>query len=71
MSTTDKTSVDTSEPSPLLGLRAALILTLAVLVGIGAGVLSALSGHHPAEAVLVGAGASAAAAALFNWMIAH
>jgi hypothetical protein len=60
-----------SEQAPLLSLRAALILMLAILTGIGAGVLSALAGRHPAEAVLIGVAATAAAAAFFNWAIAH
>ncbi|MBY8853708.1 hypothetical protein K7G98_37960, partial [Saccharothrix sp. MB29] len=58
-------------PAPLLGLRATLIMTLAVLAGIGAGVLAALARHHPAEAVLAGCAAAATAAALFNWVIAR
>ncbi|MCK2237437.1 MULTISPECIES: hypothetical protein [unclassified Crossiella] len=62
---------DTTEPTPLLGLRAALILLLAALTGIGAGVLAALAGRHPAEAVLIGVTALAAAAAFFNWAVAR
>ncbi|GAA1343300.1 hypothetical protein GCM10009660_31670 [Catellatospora bangladeshensis] len=68
MTTSDPAPCD---PAPLVGLRAALIMTLAVLAGIGAGVLAALARYHPAEAVLVGCTATAAAAALFNWVIAR
>ncbi|QFZ18461.1 hypothetical protein [Saccharothrix syringae] len=74
-------SPDTTPPAPggaaphdatsLLGLRAALVLTLSILTGIGAGVLAALAGYHLAEAVLVGGAATGAAAALFNWVIAR
>ncbi|MFE2754030.1 hypothetical protein ACFXGA_18730 [Actinosynnema sp. NPDC059335] len=55
----------------LFGQRTALILLLAVLTGIGAGVLTAVAGSHPAQAVLVGAAAAAAAIAFFNSVIAH
>ncbi|WP_226962539.1 MULTISPECIES: hypothetical protein [unclassified Streptomyces] len=55
------------DPSPagaLLGLRSAIILTLGVLVGAGAGVLTYLSQHDGATAFLAG-GAAFAAAVLF------
>lgn len=71
MPTPDTNQPDPTEPAPLLGLHAALILTLAALSGIGTGVLLAFAGYHPAEAVLGGCGATAAAAALFNWVIAR
>jgi hypothetical protein len=57
------------EPEPLLPARTALVLLMAVLIGIGAGVLTAL-GRHPAfEAVLVGLGALGAATKFFHWLI--
>lgn len=59
------------EQSPLVGLRSAVILLLAVLTGIGAGVLTALAGTHPAQAILTGVGAAAAATFFFHWVIAH
>lgn len=54
---------------PLLSPRAALVLLLAVLAGLGAGMLTVWSGRHLAEAVGVGVGAAAAAAGFFNWII--
>ncbi|WP_269435979.1 hypothetical protein [Saccharothrix sp. NRRL B-16348] len=42
-----------------------------MLAGVGAGVLTALSGSHPAQAVLVGGAAAVGAAAFFNWAIAR
>lgn len=56
---------------PLLTPRAALVLLLAVLAGLGAGVLAVWSGRHPAEAVGIGVAAAAAAAGFFNWIIAR
>ncbi|MFJ8475917.1 hypothetical protein [Kitasatospora sp. NPDC094011] len=41
----------------LLSTRAALVLLIGVLTGIGAGVLAAAGGVHPARCVLYGAGA--------------
>jgi hypothetical protein len=71
--TTQPTSTDTAsqDVTSLLGLRAALVLALAILTGVGAGVLAALARYHLAEAVLIGGGATGAAAALFNWVIAR
>ena len=69
MPDTPKTGGDDPESTPLLGLRSAMILTLAVLVGIGAGVLITLAGRHPAEAILYGVGASAASVLFFNRVI--
>ncbi|MER5888213.1 hypothetical protein ABT160_30700 [Streptomyces sp. NPDC001941] len=54
---------------PLLGQRAALVLVLGVLVGVGAGWLSGLEGGGPARAVLVGCAAFAAAVAFFDSLI--
>ncbi|GHC66863.1 hypothetical protein [Streptomyces cinnamoneus] len=54
---------------PLLTLRAALILLLGTLTGIGAGILTWLGGASPAQAVLAGAGASAPAVTFFDALI--
>lgn len=54
----------------LLSVRTAVIFLLAALCGLGAGVLGALAGSHPAEAVFAGVGAAAAATAFFHWLIA-
>ncbi|MFC6093920.1 hypothetical protein [Saccharothrix lopnurensis] len=59
------------ESARLLTPRGALILLLAVLVGIGAGVLAAMAGRHPAEAVLAGVAASAAAVMFFDRLVDH
>jgi hypothetical protein len=56
---------------PLLTPRAALVLLMAVLAGLGAGVLAVWSGRHPAEAVGIGVAAAAAAASFFNWIVAR
>lgn len=55
--------------APLLTPRAALVLLLAVLVGIGAGLLTAWAGTHPGLAITAGAGAFAAAVVLGNTAI--
>ena len=53
----------------LLPLRSAFILTLALLVAIGAGVLL-YAAHRSIALAVLGAGAAfAASATLFNWMI--
>ncbi|NUQ99984.1 MAG: hypothetical protein HOY79_26695 [Streptomyces sp.] len=58
---------------PLLTMRSALILLLGVLVGVGAGVLTARSdggvGGVGARSVMVGTTAFAAAVAFFNSVI--
>ncbi|MGW2838806.1 hypothetical protein ACWCWD_13515 [Streptomyces sp. NPDC001493] len=41
-------------PGPLLPQRTALVLTLGVLIGVGAAVLGALGGMEPSMAVLTG-----------------
>ncbi|RBM23350.1 hypothetical protein [Streptomyces sp. PT12] len=56
---------------PLLTVRSALILLLGVLVGVAAGLLTALAdGGGAARSVIVGAAAFAAAVAFFNALIA-
>ncbi|MER6441309.1 hypothetical protein ABT275_33730 [Streptomyces sp. NPDC001185] len=54
---------------PLLSMRAALILLMALLVGIGAGVLTALAGAVVAQACLAGAAAFGAAVPFFNHLV--
>lgn len=56
-------------PGPLLTVRAALILLLAVLVGIAAGMLSSHGGTAWPGAVLLGASAAGGATALFHNLI--
>lgn len=53
----------------LLSLRAALVLALSVLVGIGAGALMWLGGAPPAVGVLTGCAAFASAVAFFHHLI--
>jgi hypothetical protein len=50
-------------------MRAALVLALGVLAGVGAGVLTALSQTGAAESVIVGTAACAGAVAFFNAVI--
>jgi hypothetical protein len=51
-------------------MRSALVLLLAMLVGIGAGVLSRLAGSPAAQCVLYGAGAFGVAVPFFDRLIA-
>jgi hypothetical protein len=51
---------------PLLTLRAAVVLLLAALAGIGSGILIGLTGTHPAQAVLSGIVAAGGTAAFFH-----
>ncbi|MFC8447731.1 hypothetical protein [Kitasatospora sp. NPDC057223] len=53
----------------LLSVRSALVLTLALLVGIGAGVLSALAHTAPAQCVLYGVGAFGVAVPFFDHLV--
>lgn len=55
--------------SPLLTMRAALILLMGVLVGVGVGVLSALAGVAPAQAVLTGGAALGVAVPFFDHLV--
>ncbi|CAN3977741.1 hypothetical protein [Kitasatospora purpeofusca] len=54
----------------LLSMRSALVLLLAVLTGVGAGVLARLAGSPAAECVLHGAGAFGAAVPFFDRLVA-
>jgi hypothetical protein len=58
-------------PGPLLSLRSAFVLMLALVVAILAGVLSYLSAHDLPAAVLVAGGASAGAMLLFHTLLAR
>jgi len=51
-------------------LRAAVILSTALVIGIGAGVLGYLAGMRPAEAILTGGGTAAGAVTLLHALIA-
>ncbi|WNI16817.1 hypothetical protein [Actinacidiphila sp. ITFR-21] len=55
--------------TPLLSVRAALVLTLSLLTGVGAGVLSAVGGVPSARCVLCGAGAFGLAVPFFDRLI--
>ncbi len=61
--------VQPREPEPLLSLRATMVLLLALLTGVAAGVLAHLAGQPVPAAVLVGGGAAGAALALFHNLI--
>ncbi len=55
--------------TPLLTVRAALVFTLAVLAGLGAGVVSAVGGVEPTQCVLCGAGTFGVAVPFFDRLI--
>lgn len=54
---------------PLISVRAALVVLLALLVGAAAGALTFLSGHDVAVAILAGGAAVGGALKLFNGLI--
>lgn len=54
----------------LLSTRSALVLLLAMLTGIGAGVLSRLAGSPIAQRILYGAGAFGLAVSFFDRLVA-
>lgn len=56
-------------PGPLLTVRAAVILLLALVVGVLAGGLSYLTDHSVPQAVLGGGGAASGALLLFHTVI--
>ncbi len=58
-----------SPPDPLLTVRAAVVLLLALVVGLLAGGLSYLMGHSLPSAVLSGGGAAGAGLMLFHSVI--
>ncbi|MFE3106849.1 hypothetical protein ACFXKJ_41620 [Kitasatospora indigofera] len=53
----------------LLSMRAALVLLLGMLTGIGAGLLSAAGGTGPAQCVLYGLGAFGMAVPFFDRLV--
>jgi hypothetical protein len=55
----------------LLSVRAALVLTLALLTGLGAGVLVAFAGTAAAHCVLYGGGAFGVAVPFFDRLVAQ
>lgn len=59
-----------TEPAPLLSVRAAVVLLFAVAAGVAAGVLTYLAHQPLPAAVLAGGAASGGALALFNNLIA-
>ncbi|MGH3779749.1 MAG: hypothetical protein ACRDRO_03725 [Pseudonocardiaceae bacterium] len=61
----------TPPPSPLLSIRAALILLIAIVVGLVAGTLNYLANGGIAAAVLIGGSAAGGALALFNALLDH
>ncbi|MEU3599187.1 hypothetical protein ABZ714_10720 [Streptomyces sp. NPDC006798] len=54
---------------PLLSLRATLVLLLAVLAGVGAGVLAGVAGEGTARSVLCGLAASGLAVPFFDRLV--
>jgi len=58
-----------STPGPLLTVRAALVLLLALVVGVLAGGLSYLTDHSVSGAALWGGGAAGGALLLFHTII--
>ncbi|MEW1549870.1 hypothetical protein [Streptomyces tsukubensis] len=54
---------------PLLSLRTTLILLLAVLAGLGAGVLAGAAGENTARSVLCGLAATALAVPFFDRLV--
>jgi hypothetical protein len=58
-------------PDPLLNLRAALLLLIALIVGLIAGSLSYLSTRDVPAAVLIGGAAAGGALALFHNLLAR
>lgn len=62
-------SVTPSPPGPLLSVRAAVVLLLALLVGLCACGLAYRAGHSLPAAVLIGGSATGGAVVLFNTLI--
>jgi len=65
----EESSTDVPDQQQLITDHAALILFAALVVGLVAGVLDYLAGSKPADAVLTGGGAFAAAIVLLNGLI--
>ena len=58
-------------PGPLLSVRAALVLLIAVVVGLVGGTLGYFANGGIATAVLIGGGAGGGALALFHTLLDH
>jgi hypothetical protein len=56
-------------PGPLLSVRTALVLLIAVVVGLGAGILGYFSSGGIATATLIGSGGAGSALALFHTLL--
>jgi hypothetical protein len=56
-------------PGPLLSVRAALVLLIAVVVGLVAGILGYLANGGIAMAALIGGGGGGSALALFHTLL--
>jgi hypothetical protein len=56
-------------PGPLLSVRAALVLLIAIVVGQVAGILGYVANGGIATAVLIGGGAAGGALALFHTLL--
>jgi hypothetical protein len=56
-------------PSPLLSVRTALILLIAIVVGLVAGVLGYFASGEIAAAVLIGGSGAGSALALFHTLL--
>ncbi len=67
--THEEIAVTSPPPGPLLGVRAALIMLLAILAGLAAAGLTLLSTHSIPNAALTGGGTAAGALLLFNQVI--
>ena len=61
--------MSSQRPGPLLTVRAMVVLMLALLTGVIAGLLSYLSAHDIPASSLVGGGAAAAALVLFHSLL--
>lgn len=59
----------TPPPGPLLSVRAALVLLIAIVVGLVAGILGYFTNREIATAVLIGGGAAGGALALFHTLL--
>jgi hypothetical protein len=56
-------------PGPLLSVRAALVLLIAVVIGLVAGILGYFSNGGIATAALIGGGGAGSALALFHTLL--
>jgi hypothetical protein len=61
--------VTTNPPGPLLTVRAAVVLLIALFIGVIAGALAYLVDHSVPSAVLWGGGATGGALLLFHTLI--